>query len=150
LWWAKSQQWHATAWALALIAGLVGVAQLFFQDDCLRFAVSWRIPVLVFLVALTGSWYLGCLWGDMLDARRRLRRGDARLDSSGKEPAIGSDCTRGVGFVLTMQVAIAVAASIATYAVARDAEILATVLGFVTVLWGLIWVAIYSCRKCAT
>ena len=124
IWWAKSNLWSATNWAILLIAGVVGVAKLFHPDGPWTFSHSWRSVSLVVIISIAACWYLARLQHDIMANRlkaRSIRAKDSALDAAFEDlngPC--SDCTRGNGFVLAMAFTIGVVAGIATFFLTRE------------------------------
>ncbi|UCC83128.1 MAG: hypothetical protein JSW46_19610 [Gemmatimonadota bacterium] len=127
IWWAKTQVWTTTNWALALLGAIVGIGALAYKPEGMVLSDTWHLVALSFVVALAGAAYLARLHYDLVRARRvtlALRQQRPELDAlvSGL-PIIGkggSVATRGVWFTVVLLTILALGLGIATYLLGRE------------------------------
>src|SRR5712664_2048596 len=71
IWWAKTQEWNVSNWALLLMAGIVGAGRIIASD--LSPSRTWIFAGLVLSVGLAAGWYLASLHSDIVDNRKVYR-----------------------------------------------------------------------------
>jgi hypothetical protein len=121
VWWAKSQQWNATNWTVALVAGLAGLNHLMSSDDPSRFlALAQWLQV---AVGILGSIYIARLHFDTIRARRRIeviRERHPGLNDPllTKKTVPAPDDVRGAVFPLLQIAGVSLALGLASFPVA--------------------------------
>ncbi len=125
IWWAKSQQWSATNWSVAILAGLSGVAKLLDASDPGRsIAFAGRLQV---AAALLGAVYIARLHYDAVRAQRvmtRIQREHVGLQDP-LSAALPSDHTeqndlRGAIFPLAQIAGIGIVLGLTSYGITTD------------------------------
>jgi len=146
-WWAKTQQWAAAGWALALLGGIVGLATVL---DLPAAPTTGRcvLAALQVTVALGSVAYIARLHHDTIRARQitaKLRELRPELLTVAQQMPGWKDSrpddVRGAVFPLLLAAAVAIAHSLGTYALLKSggwsagAAILDVVVGLGLVAW---------------
>ena len=120
IWWAKSQAWTGTHWALLLIAGIVGAATLFHDPKTMKAQDTWPFMCLIVVSGIVSVTYLVLLMRDMAvnrvkaDRLERYLLIDSLRRSLGIEPPNENKSPwRGMPFLILKLGAVLVAVLIA-------------------------------------
>jgi len=125
-WWAKAQQWAAAGWGLALLGGIVGLAEVLELGEAPNTG-RCLLAVLQAVVVLGGVAYIARLHHDTIRARQitaKLRELRPELLTVAQSlpgwKESKPDEVRGAVFPLLLIVAVVVAHSIGTYALLKS------------------------------
>jgi len=127
IWWARSLQWSATNWAVAILAGLSGVSKLLDASDPGRStAFAGRLQV---ATAILGAVYIARLHYDVVHAQRSMHR--IRLDHPGLQDPLSDQLPphhtarndlRGAIFPLALIMGISIVLGLTSYGVSSNAR----------------------------